>query len=211
MPRKCRAILAVVIANVAFGQAKPEEPVKTTVCELAQAPKRFNGRMVTVRAELKSQFEWGGLVDGDCSLLVSVDGFPDLESHTGEYAFVNTISDLKYSDKLAWNPIQLPPRVQPIENRANRELEKYSFQRWKRADGSICFDCPLFSITVTVTGRFDHVETSLIAIRANRKERPNAYSAGFGHLNASRTRLVWQSVSDVVAIPIDPAIYEKRK
>lgn len=37
------------------------------------------------------------------------------------------------------------------------------------------------------------------------------HGVGFGHLNAALSRLVIQSVTDVVAAPIDVSVYEKDK
>jgi hypothetical protein len=152
-------------------------------------------------------------MDSSCSafLLASDDGFHGLSGRTGQYAFFGLFEELKHPNRLNWRPIKLPPPIHIIENDLYHEYERLVLQKFKSASGSICFDCPLFEITVTVVGRFDHLEQSNIAIRANRKQKPAPYEAGFGHLNAALNRLVWQSVSDVVAKPIDPAVYEKRK
>jgi len=209
-----RAIVAAALTlplGMAFGQVKADEPIKTTLCELVEAPKRYNGKMVQVRATMKSGFEWGGLVDGSCSLLLSGDGFPPISRGTGEYAYLKSFADIDHPEKLAWKPIQLPPKVRMVEDVSYQEFKRYLLQKWKRIDGSECFDCPLYEITVTVTGRFDHLEEKMVAVRSNREEHPRMYSAGFGHLNASANRLVWQSVSEVVAKQIDWAVYEKRK
>jgi hypothetical protein len=64
---------------------------------------------------------------------------------------------------------------------------------------------------MTVVGRFDYMERPLIAIRVNRKAAPHWDLAGFGHIHGSLARLCWQSISNVVAMPIDPSIYDKGK
>jgi hypothetical protein len=209
-----RAIITAAVAllfSTACAQEKTEEPARTTLCELLKTPERFNGKMVQIRATMKSEFEWGGLTDGGCISLLSTDGLPALGEYPGEFAFLKSFADLENPEKLIWKPIRLPPQAQMSENSSYRALKKHLYRKWKRADGNVCPECPLFSITVTVTGRFDHLEEKLVEIRANRDEVPRRYIAGFGHLNASPNRLVWQSVSDVVATPIDVTIYEKRK
>jgi len=63
----------------------------------------------------------------------------------------------------------------------------------------------------TVTGRFDHSDSPLVAFRTGTTRKVSYHSAGFGHLNGALSQLVVQSVSDVVAIPIDPGIYENER
>lgn len=90
----------ILLCSVASGQVKPDAPIKTTVCELLSAPERFNGKMVQVRATMKSGFEWGGLVEGSCSLLASGDGFSGLSGRTGEYAYLKSFADVDHPEKL---------------------------------------------------------------------------------------------------------------
>jgi hypothetical protein len=205
-------LCVAVLPGVAFGQMGGGEPIKTTICELKQTPEEFNGKMVRVRATVVSRFEWGGLHDRACDayLLSDDDRFPALSGRTGEYAFIRSPLDVEHPERLIWNPIHLPPPVRVDKDESYSQYESYVLQKFKRRDGSLCFDCPLFEINVTVVGRFDHLEQQMVAVRDNRREKPNAYMAGFGHLNASLSRLVWQSVTDVVAKPIDPAVYEKK-
>ena len=192
-------------------QNADSEPIKTTLCELLKEPERFNGKMVQVRAKVVSSFEIGGLMDSSCSAFLTQtgDGFPALSGRTGEYAFFRSFEELKHPNRLNWKPIHLPPLIRTVEDEAYRETERLVLQKFRRTNGSICFECPLFELTVTVVGRFDHLEQQQVAIRENRKDKPTPHSAGFGHLNAFLSRLVWQLVSDVVATPIDPSVYEK--
>jgi hypothetical protein len=207
------ALHVVVLPALMFSQVRTPEPIKTTVCELLKSPETFNGQMVQVRATVASSFEWGGLVDKRCDghLLSDDDGFSALSGRTGQYAFFRLFAELEHPEKLAWRRILLPPPIRIAQDAPYREYEKFVLEKFKRTDGSRCFECPLFEITVTVVGRFDHLEQQMVAIRDKANQKPTPYMAGFGHLNASLNRLVWQSVSDVEAKPIDPSIYEKRK
>lgn len=206
-------MIVAVLSDMAFGQVKSDEPIKTTLCELLKTPEKFNGKMVEVRATVKSGFEWGGLTDASCSanLLSDNDRFPALEGRTGEYAFIHSFSDLKNLKHLKWKRIIRPTPVRVVEDQSYKQYEHYVGQRLKRADGDVCFECPLYEVTLTVTGRFDHLEQPLILVRENHREKPTTYNAGFGHLNASLNRLVWQSVSEVVAKAIDPSVYQRDK
>jgi hypothetical protein len=73
----------------------------------------------------------------------------------------------------------------------------------------VCLDCPLYRMNVTATGHFDHFETQTVAVRANPATKAFGYSAGDS--NAPLSRLVLQSVSDVLATPIDPVVYTETK
>jgi hypothetical protein len=63
-------------------------------------------------------------------------------------------------------------------------------------------------VVATITGRFDHSDTPLAAFRNEKTGSVKYHFAGFGHLNAALSQLVMQSVSEVVATPIDPATYK---
>jgi hypothetical protein len=78
-------------------------------------------------------------------------------------------------------------------------------------DRRICYHCPLYEVTATMTGRIDHLETHMVAVRFRPGAAMRTYFVGFGHLNAALTRLALQSVSDVIAKPIDPSVYKKNR
>lgn len=207
------AALAVVVASVpgsGYGQTDTAAPIDTTLCELKQAPEEFNGKMIRVRATIVSGFEVGGLNDKSCDafLLLDVDGFRDLEKRAGEFAFIRSPSEADHPKRLKWRRLRMPSPVEPTHDASYGRYRTYQRQRFIGEDGGACFRCPLFELTATVVGRFDWLEQLFVAYRENQNDKPSVYGVGFGHLNASRTRLVWQSVSDVVATPIDPAIYQ---
>jgi hypothetical protein len=206
-------IAAAILSGPGFGQSQGDQPVKVALCEVLKSPERFNGKMVEIRAEaLQIAIGLGeGLRDDACSgrLFFGGDGFPAL-SGGSEYAFINTPADLQHPERLVWKPIRLPPPVEFIRTEGFDEYKKYVFQRLKNPDGSTRFDCPAFDITMTVIGRFDYVDHSLVAIKENPSAKPSWRLAGFGHMQGSMSRLVWQSVLDVVVRPIAPSTSEKR-
>jgi hypothetical protein len=167
--------------------------------------------MIQNRAKLMSRFEWGGIIDESCSAKLLVDGLDNaLYRRKGEFAFINSPDDLKRPNLLKWKPSETPHPVQMRVDDSYRTLERYVSQKLRWKDGSICFSCPLYDAIATMIGRFEHLETQMVAVRADSQAKPTTYMAGFGHLNASRSRLVMQSVSDVVVNPIDPSVYEKK-
>jgi hypothetical protein len=202
------ALIAVVVAAMAGNanaQTDAAAPTKTNICELLKSPERFNGRLVEVRARFVGAFEWSGLVDANCraQLLADSDGFPGLSGKSGEYAFIRSFSELDYPNGLDWRPIILPHSVRLVKNDAYQQFDDAARKNPTRGS-------PLFDITITVVGRFDHLSQQMVAIRENRREKPRPYMAGFGHLNASLNRLVWQSVSDVAVVP-SPAPADEKK
>lgn len=190
----------------ANAQAGAADPIKTNLCELLKAPERFNGELVEVRGRFVGEFEWSGLVDPNCmaNLLADSDPFPGLSGKSGEYAFIRSFSELDQPDGLDWKPIALPPPVRLVKNDAYQQFEDAAGKNPTRGS-------PLFDITITVVGRFDHLPQQMVAIRENRREKASTYMAGFGHLNASLNRLVWQSVSHVLVVPRSAAPDAKKK
>jgi hypothetical protein len=65
----------------------------------------------------------------------------------------------------------------------------------------------MYSVTATMTGRFEHA--SLKAIRDTSNKIEIIEPVGFGHMTMWDSQLVLQSVSDVVAKPVDGTVNEK--
>jgi len=201
------ALIAAALPIAVPGQSTPNEPVKTALCELAQEPERFNGKMVEVRAGFVSRFQWEGFVDESCSakLQIGVE-YPldDLKPEQGQYAFTTVADDNEHPERLDWKPIPLTIPVHLKRDGNYRILRKYADAKFRWADGGVCRDCPLHRINVTATGRFDHFETGTVAVRPNPSTKAYQMSAA---PEAPLSRFVLESVSDVTATPVDPAVY----
>ena len=221
MPWKVIAMVRAVVPAflallpcVAFGQGNADEPIKTTLCQLVKTPDQFNGKMVQVRGVVLSSLEYGELKDGSCSayLFPHDDGFPALGVRSGDYAFFKSLAQLRHPNRLKWKPIQPPLPVRGVEDDSHHQYVDVT-ETCKRTNEGRYVDLPLCEVTVTVVGRFDHLKYPGVAIRENLQEKPTAHYVVFGLIksNASLNRLVWQSVSDVAAKPIDRSVYEKRK
>lgn len=226
---------AVFTVAVLILLVKPEQPIKTTLCELKTEPERFNGKIVQVRAALITSMEIGGLQDVTCSAWVHLAFSSDtyMSGHQGEqFAFVPVIRDPNNPHQLIWNPsiakpttwdadhppsaltwrpVVIPRLVFTSDNAQIRRLEKYSGAKYMRPNGQRCWYCPLYRTMATVTGRFDHSDTPLVAFRTGTMGKASYHFAGFGHLNAALSQLVVQSVSDVVTTPIDPEAYKNEQ
>ena len=66
-------------------------------------------------------------------------------------------------------------------------------------------------MAATFTGQLDYADHRLKAYRDKGRKVIGAGGGGFGHLGAWDLRLVVESVSDVVATKIEPAIYQPKK
>ena len=210
--RAAFAISFVVLPGVGFAQVKADELIKTTLCDLVKQPERFNGKMVQVRAEFVSNFEWTGLSVDSCSAKLRMDAYhvlDDLKPKNGQYAFVTTDDDVERPDLLKWQSIELPRPVQLREDISYRTFREYAGKKYKWVDGSLCLDCPLYRINLNVTGRFDYFPTQAVAVRTDPSRKPFIHSAG--DANAPLLRLNLQSVTDIAAVPIDPSVYSQVK
>jgi hypothetical protein len=203
---------AIILPGILVGQSTTRTPIKTSICELARAPERFNGSVVRIRAEFVSKFQWAGFMDDACAAKIPVGVYhvlDDLKPNDGQYAFTATADNNEHPETLRWKPIEPPRPVHLEENDDYRAFRKYADRKFRWPDGGICRDCPLYRVTVTATGRFDYFEKQTVAVRANANTKASIRAAG--DPNAPLFRFVLESVSDVSVIPIDPAIYSTGK
>jgi hypothetical protein len=201
------SIIALLAVLPLFGQTSAGKPIKTTLCQLARDPQRFNGRLVEIRSEFVSRFRWEGFVDETCSAEIQVGARHLLDGQVGQYAFFSLTDDLTHPERLNWQPIEPRLRVDLRRDDNYRAFRKYSDTKFKWPDGGRCQDCPLYRILVTADGRFDHFASQNVALRANPTEKAVGIYAG----DLPLLRFVLQSVSDVVATPIDPSAYSEKK
>ena len=230
------AIGLIVLPGVGLAQTKPEQPIHTTLCEILKTPDQFNFKMVQFRATIHVGFEASWLSDASCpaSVHYTFEGDSFTTGHEGEeYAFVPVVRDPRNESriipspdldftfdplnplspkwKLHWKPVTTAPSVAVEQDAAFEKMWKYLNQRVPYSNGKRCFDCPLYEVTVTVVGRFDHKDSPMVAFRSSDAGIVIYQFGGFGHLGAALSQIVVQSVSDVVAKPIDPSVYEKKK
>ena len=206
------AVVAVLClaSGVLFGQGIPTEPIKTTLCGLVKTPDQFNGKMVQFRAEFVSKFQWERFVDDSCSAKLQVGGshpLDDLKPDQGQYAFTTPADDNEHSERLNWKPI---PAISPVNLKQDdnyKALRKYSDTKFRWPDGGVCLDCPLYRISVTAAGRFNHFDTDTVAVRANAATK----ATHIMYMDAPLSRLVLQSVSEVSANAIDASVYSNAK
>jgi hypothetical protein len=167
--------------------AHPDRPIRTTLCEIMKQPDRFNGKLVQFRATVRYGFEASLLSDGKNDVWLDYAGL------------VVTMTV----------PGGVKPPSQPIVLVKDAEFERMTHYLWARSiepDGSMCDRCFLYKdVTVNAVGLFEHVDSLTMGFGMQQR------GIGFGHMNMYESRLILQSVSHVVATPIDPSIYGKDK
>ena len=178
-------IAASVLPGVIYGQTKAEEPINTTVCDLVKNPKRYNGKIIIVRAPIQIAFENFGLSVSECA------------EKEIDYVWLEYGRGPKRQPTI-WCCGDMVPR-DPLVLVQNKEFHRFHHFITAEKSAKGCYDCYLYHVTATLTGRFDALEPKPFTL------------CGFGHLGDACGRLVIREVSDVVANPIDPAVYEKNK
>jgi hypothetical protein len=188
-----------------------EEPITTNLCELVKTPERFNGRLIQIRAEYVSKFQWEGLVDESCSATLQVGIYhplDDLKPDQGQYAFTTIDDDNTHPERLTWKPIPLTRPVHLKQDDDYWAFRKYAYAKFRWPDAGVCVGCPLYRLNVTATGRFDHFETNTVTVRATPSTKPFHYSTDPDN---PLSRFVLQSVSEVSVNPIEVDVYNQTK
>lgn len=190
--------------------AAASEPIETTLCDIHKNPDKFNGKTVIVRATVVNGFEASLLRDKTCDAHVWFEaGDREPMSPATEYARIKSEADLDHPQRLHWHP--MPKVDQPfIVVKEDREFEKLksSIAAFYQPERQVpCYNCPLYSVTATFTGRLDYTDRTWKALRGKDGKKLGTIGGGFGHLGASRFRLVMEAVKQVDAVPIDPDVY----
>jgi hypothetical protein len=118
--------------------------------------------------------------------------------------------DIVKPERLDWKPFTTR---QPVlkKDRDYRTFNKYLGKDFRPKDRHThCMNCPLYRVSASFTGRFDHTDRKWKTFRGNDASLVPS-SSGCGHLNGWDSQLVLQSVSEVTAKSIDPSVYGKKK
>lgn len=207
------ATLGLLVSVPSYG-ADSTEPTPTTLCEIVKNPDRFDGRMVTVRAGVLIGFEASFLTDDSCEpaalVWVEFGDQPSSSPRDTHYAFIDSPAELEHPESLEWHPIERPPPISVKKDAEFKRFEGYLNQRVTVPRDISCLDgCPLYAVEARFTGRVDFADHRLRAYRNSQGELSSGGN-GFGHF-ASDERLVVESVSDTIAVEIDPKIYDLKK
>jgi hypothetical protein len=150
--------------------------LRPSVCDLLANPADFDGKMITVRAQIEIAHEIF-VIDNPACPSQAIDSVW-LEYARGPKRQPTTwcCGDLRSSDPIA---VKM--------DKSFRDLDRYLRARVKGKT--------LYTITATLSGRFDSVETSTCP--DGKHQCPTA--GGFGHFGHFPARLVIESATDVSA------------
>ena len=172
-------------AAAAQGQTPPGagQPEAATICGILRRPADFDGRIVTIRATVTSNFEIFAIRDKEdqCGLV----WFTYASAGPAASVSVNVLT----------------PNVQRSELALRRDREFARYERalearvYPRERGTRCIPCSRYEVTATMTGRIDVAPEGL----------------GFGHLNGFPVQFVLQRVTRVtlrdLASEYDPELW----
>jgi hypothetical protein len=156
------------------------QAIRTTLCELARSPELFQGRVVEVRAIVQTGFATNLLRDDTCSTFIWLSGLDTTQSSSADATNEALRKDRQF-----------------------RKMQEYLDKKYQAKTGPACSRCPLYKVTATVVGRFEHVR------KVNSDPKTGAVE-GFGYMNSYDSQLVLLAVSNVVAETIDRSASENK-
>jgi hypothetical protein len=183
------------VASPIAAQAESNGPSDTTLCDLAQNLERFEGKLVRVRGTILVGMEQFELTAAECSERL-------IDTVWLEYG-----KGLKQPTTWCCGNLVSKDAAQVVQNAEFRKFQHYLTAQY-RDKGCHEWECQRYSVTATLTGKFNAVKTETCP---SGKGRCCPLFRGFGHYGASCARVVIQSASDVDAKPISRSAYETAK
>jgi hypothetical protein len=176
------ALSGQVDANhvVGAGSVAGLQAIRTTLCELAASPERFQDKVVEVRAIVQTGLATNLLRDDTCSTFIWLSGLDTAQTASGG----GTSEALR-------------------KDRQFQKMQEYLDKKYKPKSGPVCTRCPLYKVTATVVARFEHV-------RKGASDSKTGAVEGFGYMNSYDSQLLLLAVSNVVAETIDRSASENK-
>jgi hypothetical protein len=183
-----------------------QEPVETTVCEIAENPSAFNNKLVRVRGHVWVNFEYSAMEGDGCSNGLWF-AYGDGSGPPGLAAYVMGGAQPGAEDEHG-------EYVPPIRVKLVRDSNFTKFQRMmatavsadSRATKSSPDEFVYHRVTATFVGRIDGVSPEIHAFHLKRSEMDKADYLGFGQMGLYDAQLVVKSVEsgatlDIVRVP----------
>jgi len=193
-----RFILILACLVCATGSLSAQA-VNTTVCDILAHPKSFDGKIVQIKGTVVADFDEFAIVDTSCRQPINAIW---LEYPTGAKAKSGPAEVVEL--QLAKNSPGTPDAVShtPVTlDSKSKEFKEFDSDLAAQFKGpGRCLACPRSTVTATLTGRIDGVDTPGLE-----KNASGIFTAihGYGNLNRYSARLVLQSVADVQKHDID--------
>lgn len=161
-----------------YSVARPAE-LKTSVCEILQSPKSFDGKVVTIRARVLMGFESLILVQSGCPGSIWL-ALPDEIKHisTSRRPEVTLVHDADFD------------RFQKAIGAEAEDTPQHPCQS---------MHCMKYDVEAEITGRIDYHPT--ICSKQSKVSNSKVSNCGYGHMGAWDVQLVMEKVSNVTTTP----------
>ena len=181
MKRYALFLLAVIVLIPCV--IASQEPIRVTSCDLIDAPEKYSGKVVQVRARVNLAFEDFTLAQAGCE-----DKYPWVWLMYGGDEPTPTASTVNDLSREPNSMIKVNGRPIPLVHDAALSLfkQRLDAMRITSIGDRPCYDCYLYRVTATLTGVF---------FAASRGKQ---YLNGYGHLGCCHL-LAIEKVADVSA------------
>ena len=167
------------------------QTVNTTVCNVLNNPKAFNGKMVQIKGTVMASFNQFVLTDGNCGQQVNgiwLDYPAGSKGKAGALVKITIQPGRGFAGKLE---SESGAAVTLQKDKEFKEFDS-ALSQWHNSNNGICLGCPKYTVEATVVGRLDGVNLA----QMQRDDKGNIIDVGgFGNANAYPARLLIQSGS----------------
>jgi hypothetical protein len=172
--------------------------VSTTVCDILKNPVSFNNKMVSIKGTVSVGLDFFEVKDLSCGLNINAIWISYPQKSKGK-AGPPAVVILQPARNFA-GTVTASNRI-PVSLQKDGEFKKFDSLLSDAHDvgNGMCLGCINNDVSATLVGRIDAVANAEI-VRSGGKI---TNIGGFGNMGGYPARLVLQSVSDVVAQPID--------
>ena len=175
------------------------QTVTTTVCNVLNNPKAFDGKMVQIKGTVIASFDQFVLTDENCNQ--QVNGIW-LDYPAGSKGKAGALVKIEFQPAKDFKGQASPAGGAAVTLQKDKEFKQFdsSLSQWHDSDYGLCPGCPKYTVQATVVGRLDGVNNA----QMDRDANGNITGlGGFGNGNAYPARLMIQSVSGVTKQPVD--------
>jgi hypothetical protein len=193
-----KRLLALAVFLCASACCLHAQVVNTTVCDILKNPVSFNNKIVSIKGTVSAGFDSFAVKDPSCGLNVNAIwlDYPDKSKAKAGPAAVVILQPARN-----FNGTVTAQSRTPVTLQKDGEFKKFDSLLSDVHDqgNGVCLGCVGNDVTATLVGRLDAVANADI----QRNGTKIVGLGGFGNMGGYPARLVIQSVSDVVAVPID--------
>lgn len=177
------------------------QTVNTTVCDVLNNPKSFDGKTVQIKGTVVASFDQFVLTDGNCNQEVNGIWLDYPNGSKGKAGAMVKVS-IQPAKNFAGKAEAASGAAVTLQK--DKEFKQFDsdLSQWHSSDNGVCLGCPKYTVQATVVGRLDGLNNADF----DRDDKGNITGlGGYGNGNAYPARLVIQSVSGVTRQTVDYA------